>query len=362
MIPIGRPIANTNLYLLDNNFEPVPVGAVGELYIGGAGLARGYLNPAQTAERFLPHPFSATPGARLYRTGDIARYAADGKIQFVGRRDEQVKVRGYRIELGEIEGTLRRQEGIAECVVQVREGEDGERRLAAYVVRQPGAAVVESGEWRRRLEEKLPQYMIPAAFVELERLPLTGNGKVDRQALAALPLSWESDAGGEAPATPVEELLAGIWMEVLGVGAVSRGANFFELGGHSLLLTQVMVRVREVLGVELPLRLLFELPTLAELASEIERQRGSRDGKAAAAVSPDREEKRAGVTALVRAAAVMGVGPVGTGELGLQLTARVAAARAVGRTSPRTGAAQRSCGGMKCCARAWSCVKVSQCR
>jgi natural product biosynthesis luciferase-like monooxygenase protein/amino acid adenylation domain-containing protein len=282
VIPIGKPIANTRLYLLDNNFEPVPVGAVGELYIGGVGLARGYLNPSQTAERFLPNPFSTNPGARLYRTGDIARFSSDGKIQFAGRRDEQVKVRGYRIELGEIEGALSRQQGIDECVVQVREGQDSERRLVAYVVRQPGA-VVESGEWRRRLEETLPQYMIPAAFVELERLPLTPNGKVDRQALAALPLRFESDEGGESPATPVEELLAGIWREVLGVGEVSRGANFFELGGHSLLLTQVMVRVREVLGVELPLRLMFELPALADLASEVERQRGSKEGQAAAA-------------------------------------------------------------------------------
>jgi surfactin family lipopeptide synthetase C len=259
VVPIGRPIANTQLYVLDSHLQPVPVGLSGELYLGGVGLARGYYQQAAlTAERFIPDPFSGEPGARLYRSGDQARYLADGNIEFLGRQDRQVKLRGYRIELEEIEAVLREQEQVREAVVVVRE-----ERLVAYVV--GGEELV---EWslRQWLQQRLPEYLVPQVFVVLAELPLTVSGKVDRGALPAPGLSRVVSAGYEAPRNKVEAVVAGIWAEVLQVERVGVEDNFFELGGHSLLATQVIARVRETFQAEeLPLRKLFEEPTVAAL-------------------------------------------------------------------------------------------------
>jgi acyl carrier protein len=270
-VPIGRPIANTQIYLLDGNLEPVPIGVAGELHIGGAGLARGYLGrPELTAEKFIPDPFGRGPGGRLYRSGDLARYLEDGNIEFVGRMDQQVKIRGYRIELGEIEAVLRQHGGVREGVVMVREDEPGEKRLVAYVVADQ-ERIPNVSELRGHLKEKLPEYMIPGAFVMLESLPLTPNGKVDRRRLPVPEqIRPELEQGYQAARTMVEEILVGIWSEVLGVKRVGVEDNFFELGGHSLLATQVVSRVRQLFEVELPLRSLFEAPILADLAEKVE--------------------------------------------------------------------------------------------
>ncbi|HEX2078883.1 MAG TPA: amino acid adenylation domain-containing protein, partial [Longimicrobium sp.] len=258
--PIGSPMANVRIYLLDPAGEPVPVGVAGELHIGGVQVARGYLGrSAMTAERFVPDPFSVEGGARLYRTGDRARWRADGAIEYLGRLDHQVKVRGFRIELGEIEAVLRRHESVADCVVMAR-AEAGEPRLVAYVVGEAQAEAL-----RAHVRRSLPEYMVPAAFVFLEALPLTPNGKLDRKALPAPELA-SAEERYVAPRTPVEEVLAGIWAEVLRLERVGVEESFFELGGHSLLATRVVSRVRELFGVELPLRALFEGPRVAELA------------------------------------------------------------------------------------------------
>jgi amino acid adenylation domain-containing protein len=262
---IGRPVANTQVYLLDQALQLVPIGVAGELYLGGAGLARGYLNrPALTAEQFVPNPFSAAAGGRLYRTGDVARYLPTGELEFLGRSDHQVKVRGFRIELGEVETALRDCEGVREAIVMARAAEGGGTYLAAYLIAGPQEAATVA-ELRRRLKERLPDYMIPAAFVFLEELPLTPNGKVDRRALPE-PARAKSEGTQVPPLDPVEEILAGIWAEVLRLDGVGREANFFELGGHSLLATQLISRARAAFGVELPLRRLFEEPTVAGLA------------------------------------------------------------------------------------------------
>ena len=232
---IGRPLANTHFYLFGDYKEIVPLGVAGELYIGGDGLARGYLNrPELTAERFLPDPFSSTPGARLYRTGDLARYLPGGNIEFLGRVDEQVKVRGVRIEPGEVEAALREHGTVAEAVVMAREDEVGEKRLVAYVVGRDGEAVVSSSELRRHLQERLPEYLVPTVFVALAEIPLTANGKIDRRRLPAPAAAGREEEYAE-PRTPVEELLAGVWAEVLRVERVGVRDDFFELGGHSLL-------------------------------------------------------------------------------------------------------------------------------
>ena len=273
-VPIGRPVSNTRLYVLDSRLRPVPVGAVGELYVGGDGLARGYLNRAElTAERFIPDPFSEEPGARLYRTGDFARYLPGGVIDFVGRADNQIKLRGFRVELGEVESALALHPSVRETVVTLKENGDREKVLVAYVVAARGAEPAAS-ELRAHLRERLPDYMLPSAFVHLERLPLTPNGKVDRRALPA-PGAGDREAQGdfEPPRTPFEEALAKIWSEVLGVERVGAGDNFFELGGHSLLATQVVSRVHRDLNVELRLRSLFESPTLSGLAARVEAAR-----------------------------------------------------------------------------------------
>ena len=269
--PIGRPIDNACVYLLDLHLQPVPIGVIGELYIGGAGLARGYLNrPDLTGESFIPNPFSTEPVARLYKSGDLARYLPDGNIEFVGRIDHQVKVRGFRIELGEIETVLGDHPCVRQAVAVVREDEPDEKRLIAYVVAKQEFASTTS-DLRGFLKDKLPEYMVPSAFVMLDALPLTPNGKIDRKALPA-PDEARPDPIGAlvAPRTPTEELLAGIWTKLLHVEKVGIHENFFDLGGHSLLVTQVISRVREAFRVELPLRSLFEAPNVAGLAERIE--------------------------------------------------------------------------------------------
>jgi amino acid adenylation domain-containing protein len=270
-IPVGRPIAGSTAYVLDAHLHPVPVDVPGELYVGGEGLARGYLGaPALTAARYVPHPFSATPGARLYRTGDRLRWRPDGTLEFLGRIDQQVKIRGYRIEPGEVEAVLRRHPEVAGAVVQVREDVPGDRRLVAYVVPAPQVADPELPERiRGHLQSQLPAYMLPSAVVMLDALPLTPNGKVDRRALPA-PSVRREDAPAAEPRTEVERTLAGVWMEVLRVERVYLDDSFFDLGGHSLLASQVVTRVRDALGVDLPLARVFEVPTLAGLAAAVE--------------------------------------------------------------------------------------------
>jgi amino acid adenylation domain-containing protein len=268
---IGRPISNTQIYLLDQHLQPVPLGVPAQLFIAGHGLARGYLNrPELTAEKFIPHPFSQTPGARLYKTGDLARFLPDGTIEFLGRLDHQVKIRGFRIELGEVEAALLQHEGVRETLVMAREDVPGEKRLVAYLVLAEGAEPGISA-LRRHLQERLPEYMIPGAFVKLEEMPLSPNGKVAR---GALPAPERERMGVEqayvGARTAVEEMLGGIWGEVLGVERVGIEDNFFELGGHSLLGTQIVSRVRETFKVEIALNSLFESPTLSGLAQCIE--------------------------------------------------------------------------------------------
>ena len=266
---LGRPIANTELYLLDPKGQPQPVGVGGEIYLGGAGLARGYHNqPALTAERFVPHPFSTEAGARLYRTGDLGRYLANGELEFLGRVDEQVKLRGFRIELGEIESVLQQHAAVREAVVIVREDVAEQRELVGYVVAAEGETVA-SSELRQYLKERLPDYMVPSWLVWLAELPLTPNGKIARRALPA-PERVSAEPGETGSRSPIEEIVAGIWSELLHVGQVRVADNFFELGGHSLLATQLISRLRTAFSLELPLRLLFEVPTVAGQARAIE--------------------------------------------------------------------------------------------
>ncbi|HEX5709303.1 MAG TPA: amino acid adenylation domain-containing protein, partial [Pyrinomonadaceae bacterium] len=292
---IGRPISNTRAYVLDARMSLVPVGVAGELYLGGDGLARGYLNrPDLTAERFVPDPFAHTPGGRLYRTGDVVRYLPDGRMEFMGRADHQVKVRGFRIELGEVESALAEHEAVRECVVVAREFEGGDKRLVAYVVAEEKgegalAAELSAAELRAHLKGRLPEYMVPTAFVTLDAMPLTPNGKVDRK---ALPKPSEGTMRVEyvGARTPVEGVLAGVWSRLLGLEKVGVNENFFELGGHSLLATQLVSGVREALGVDLPLRAVFESPTVAELATRVKREIGAGTASPAAIVRAPRDE------------------------------------------------------------------------
>ncbi|HEY7493275.1 MAG TPA: amino acid adenylation domain-containing protein, partial [Candidatus Tectomicrobia bacterium] len=266
-VPLGRPLSNTQVYVLDAYLQPVPTWVPGEVYIGGAQVGRGYLQqPELTAERFVPDPFSTVPGARVYRTGDVARWLPDGTLEFVGRIDHQVKLRGFRVELGEIEAVLRQHPAVQASVVVVRQAGSEAQRVVAYVVGRAG--VVPAAELRRFMQERVPDYMVPAAFVPLAALPLTPNGKVDRAALLAL--EEPRGAVGASPRTPLEELVAGLWAEVLGLAQVGVHDDFFALGGHSLLVTRVAARVSEVLKVELPFRTLFEKRTVAELVESIE--------------------------------------------------------------------------------------------
>jgi amino acid adenylation domain-containing protein len=281
---IGRPLPDLELFILDRNRQPVPPGVVGEMYVGGAGLSRGYLGrPDLTADRFVPHPFGDRPGERLYRTGDLARGLSSGDVQYLGRIDSQVKIRGFRIELGEIEATLSAHPQIRQTIVLAREGPRGERRLVAYVVTAPGADLA-VGELRDLARRRLPEYMVPADFVLLDRLPLTSNGKVDRRALPELAVEpREREDGEEAPRTPLEETLAAIWSNLLGRERVGSQDNFFNLGGHSLLTTQLSSRIRQVFHAEMPLQSLFEHPVLADMAAVLERAIWA---KAAHAVPP----------------------------------------------------------------------------
>ena len=292
-IPIGRPVANAQIYILDECGEPVPMGVRGELYIGGAGVGRGYLERGElTGERFVPDAYSGEAGARMYRTGDLGKWREDGTIDFIGRNDFQVKVRGFRIELGEIEARLTEQAGVREAVVVVKQDESGEKRLVAYYTcgesdayiayiedagagtgagmgGEEGGAGVGAEQLRRELGDKLPAYMVPAAFVRLDKLPLTGNGKLDRKALP----EPEGDAYAvreyEAPVGAIEEAVAGIWADVLKVERIGRQDDFFALGGHSLLAMRVITRLRQALNVEIALAEIFARPVLADLADEV---------------------------------------------------------------------------------------------
>ncbi len=275
-IPIGRPIPNAQAYILDDSLRLLPIGVAGNLYIGGASLARGYVGrPDLTAEKFIPDPFSDESGSRLYETGDLARHRPDGNIEFLGRGDHQVKVRGFRIELGEIEGTLGQHPLVREAIVQAQEVGPEEKRLVAYVAagREPRPT---ASELRGFLKDKLPEHLVPTLFVLLDAFPLTANGKVDRRALPPPDgRRLELDEAFVACRTPTEELLAEIWAQVLGVERVGVHDNFFQLGGHSLLATQVVSRIREAFQMEMPLRRLFESPTIAGLAESIDAGRGA---------------------------------------------------------------------------------------
>jgi acyl carrier protein len=271
-VPIGRPVANTSFYVLDQGQRPVPIGVVGELYIGGEGVARGYFHqPELTAQRFLRNPFvNGSAGNRMYRTGDLVRHRADGVLEYVGRMDDQVKLRGHRIELGEIEASLRRHPAVREAAV-VLHGDAGTGRLVAYYVLAPGARVTEA-DLESFLARELPLVMVPSVFLPLATLPMTTAGKLDRRALPAPGLR---DRGASTrhvkPATRVEQLIATIWSEVLGVTPVGAEDDFFALGGNSLSTIQIAFRLRESLKVELPLRAIFEFPTVRGLATVLEK-------------------------------------------------------------------------------------------
>jgi amino acid adenylation domain-containing protein len=273
--PIGQPIANTEVFVLDENLEPSPPGVRGELCLGGNGLARGYLGrPDLTAERFIPHHFSSIPGERLYRSGDLVRYSANGVLEFLGRRDGQVKIRGFRVELGEIECVLAAHPSVHEAAVVVH-GTPGKDVLAAYVVAQLDTAL-NTEELREWMLQRFPAYMVPAVCVLLDGLPMSANGKVDRKALAALP--QKASAPTTRPHTPNEQVLADIWIDVLTCDYPSVHDDFFVLGGHSLLATQLVSRIRSCLGIEVPLRIVFEQPTLATMASYIGEKRCENGG------------------------------------------------------------------------------------
>jgi acyl-coenzyme A synthetase/AMP-(fatty) acid ligase/acyl carrier protein len=278
--PIGKPLSNLQIYLLDHHLQPVPIGSPAQLFISGPALARGYLRlPALTAERFIPHPWSQEPGQRLYRTGDVARQLTGGEVEYIGRRDGQVKLRGQRMELGEIESVLRGEGGIRECVVMVREGEGVEGQLVAYVVEQERAEAEEESQgerrerWRRHVGRRLPQVMVPQVYVVMERMPLLPSGKPDRQALARLGQEFlrANSRRAYAAARPgAEQLVAGVWREVLGVKDVDIDANFFELGGHSLKMVKAHSLLQEEFQREISLPSMFEFPTVRSLAEYLD--------------------------------------------------------------------------------------------
>ncbi len=298
--PIGSPIANTQIYLLDQELQPVPIGVPGELHIGGVGVARGYLNrPALTAQKFIPDPFSAEPGTRLYRTGDLARYLPDGKIEFLGRIDHQIKLRGFRIELSEIEAVLHQHPGVREALVLAREDEPAQKRLVAYIIpataqhdaqSDAGRSETQSttSELRAFLKERLPDYMVPAAFVLLDAFPLTPNGKVDRQALLAPDMARPELAVAYAPPrTEIERVIAAVWQSVLQTDKVGVHDNFFDLGGHSLLLLQVHDKFQQHLQQDVSILEMFEYPTVSSLAQYLDQRT---HGVAPVEADPERDE------------------------------------------------------------------------
>jgi hypothetical protein len=264
--PIGRPLDRTRVFVLDDWLQPVPAGVPGELYLAGAGLARGYLDRGTlTAERFVACPFGSS-GERMYRTGDVVRWRKDGMLEFVGRADDQVKLRGYRIELGEIEAVLARAPGAGRVAVIMREDRPGDKRLVAYVVPAEGQQA-DAATLRAAAARVLPDFMVPSAFVLLASLPLTERGKLDRR---ALPPPEYGGGEYEPPQTELEQIMAGIWADVLGVERVGRTDDFFELGGHSLLAVQVKARIRAALELDVPIRLIFTATELAAMASAVE--------------------------------------------------------------------------------------------
>lgn len=272
-VPIGRPINNTEVYILNDKQQPVPIGVVGELYIGGKGLALGYLNrPELTLNKFIIHPFNEHPEAKLFRTGDLVKYLPNGNIEYIGRIDNQVKVRGYRIELGEIEAVLAEHSKIKQVAVIAHVHEEGEKRLAAYIV---GSGDIE--EWKEHAKKQLPQYMIPSYFMKVENLPLTTNGKLDRKALPQPGIVTNIESYVK-PRNYSEELVASIWSEILKLEQISIYDSFFDLGGHSLLATLVISRLQEVFNLYIPLRVLFECPTIDSLTKHLtelmEKKRG----------------------------------------------------------------------------------------
>lgn len=276
ILPIGRPIANTTFHILDTEKQPVPNGSEGELYIGGEGLARGYFErPELTAERFVPDPFREAPGARLYRTGDLARFREDGNVEYLGRLDHQVKVRGFRIELGEIEAVLNQHPEIQRSVAVAREENSGEKRLVAYIVTDV-ESTASSAEFREHIRKQLPDYMIPAAIVQLAALPLTPNGKVDRKALPAPKAAdFAADANYLAPRNEVESKLASLWEETLNIRPIGVKTSFFDLGGRSLLAARLFTKISRAFGRDLPLATLFRAPTIEQLAAELDQSSAS---------------------------------------------------------------------------------------
>jgi acyl-coenzyme A synthetase/AMP-(fatty) acid ligase len=267
--PIGYPIAQSTAYVMDGEDRLVLVGCVGELYVGGEGVARGYLNrPELTAQKFIEDPYSDRPGARLYKTGDLVRRLGNGAIEYLGRRDQQVKIRGFRIELGEIESRLLSHPQVQACVVLAREDVPGDKRLVAYYTLREGAAP-EIEELRTHLKGGLPEYMIPSAFVQIESIPLTPNGKLDRKALPAPDAEAYGHAAYEAPQGEIEAAIAQLWQELLQVDRVGRHDNFFESGGHSLLAMQFMSQIQATLALQLHLKTLFECPTVERFAASV---------------------------------------------------------------------------------------------
>jgi amino acid adenylation domain-containing protein len=265
-LPIGKPIANAEIYILDGHMEPVPIGVAGELYVGGSGVARGYLNqPNQTSERFLQNPFSNDPDARLYRTGDLARFLPDGNVEFLGRIDAQVKIRGFRVEPAEIESVLRKHPHVAAVAVVAYEGDSAEKQLAAYVVSRNQ---IREHDLRSFVLQQLPDYMVPSAFISIESIPLTANGKIDTRALPN-PQEHSLPRENVAPRNADEEKLALIWQEVLKRDVIGVTDNFFELGGHSLLATQIISRIRNGFRVQMPLHSFLQNPTIAALAQQL---------------------------------------------------------------------------------------------
>jgi hypothetical protein len=267
VVPIGFPIANTKIYILDNNLQLVPPGCVGELHIAGIQVARGYLNrPELTAERFVPDPFSNEPNARLYKTGDLARYLPDGNIEYLGRTDFQVKIRGLRIELGEIETRLSEFPGVRQCAVLAREDQPGDKRLVAYLV-NGSEDKISNADLRKYLRQSLPDYMIPQHFVLLDSIPLSPNGKADRKALPKPSIDRQIDQNYLAPRNDIENTITNIWQDLLQIDKVGVHDSFFELGGHSLLMARVLRRLTQTVSDNLSIVDLFQYPTVASLAA-----------------------------------------------------------------------------------------------